>query len=358
MSTPTGARAVLSAILPTPDETLLLRACLQSGDAARSAWDAWCERVGEPRTVLGAGDPARRRLLPLVLAALERSDLTATPPLRTQLRAAYLHERLRSRTVRSVCGAVIGVLRDHGVAAVVLGGAALAETAYAEPALRHCHDVDILVRSDELSRAADLLGPHGFTRLPSRGRGARGVTLEHATGLPVALHGTPFQIPYYRQPFDDVWSRGRTEMVGDVPARLPCPADQLVHVCGHASYSPSRASLQWACDAWGIIERAARIDWNLVLDVAVAARLAVPLFAMLDYLEDALDAPIPTTALRTLAKVASDTDAEGIDAALLGVVLGPRHHLRRAFQLAPDWRTRAALGRLIVVRGAARLMGT
>src|SRR6185503_17493571 len=280
MSTPTGARAVLSAILPTPDETLLLRACLQSGDAARSAWDAWCERVGEPRAVLGEGDPARRRLLPLVLAALERSDLTAAPPLRTKLRAAYLHERLRSRTVRSLCGAVIGVLRDHGVAAVVVGGAALAETAYAEPALRHCHDVDILVRSDEPSRAADLLGPQGFTRLPSRGH-VGGVTLEHATGLPVVLHGTPFQIPYYRQPFDDVWTRGRTEMVADVPARLPCPADQLVHVCGHASYSPSRASLQWACDAWGIIERAARIDWHLVLDVAVVARLAVPLLAML-----------------------------------------------------------------------------
>src|SRR5678810_149875 len=95
-----------SAILPTPDETLLLRACLRSGDAARSAWDAWCERVGDPRAVLGAGDPARRRLLPLLLAALGRNDLSASAPLRTQLRAAYLYEQLRSRTVRSLCGAV------------------------------------------------------------------------------------------------------------------------------------------------------------------------------------------------------------------------------------------------------------
>jgi hypothetical protein len=248
-------------------------------------------------------------------------------------------------------------LHGHGVAAVVLGGPALAETAYPEAALRHCHDVDVLVRSDELSRAADLLGPHGFTRPASRRHGASGVALRHASGLTVALHDAPFRVPYYRLPFDDVWGRGRVGMVAGVPARVPSPADQLVHVCGHASCAPSRVSLQWACDAWGVIERA-DVDWDLVLDVAARARLAVPLSVMLDYIAGALDAPIPATVLRALARVASDRDAEEIDAALLGVVLGPRSQLRRAFALAPDWRTRVRLGRMIVARGASRLVGS
>ncbi len=345
---PSGIPAVLSAILPTSDETLLLCACLLSGDAGRRSWDMWCERVGDPRTVLSEGDGGLRRLLPLVVAALHRNGVRAAPPLRTYLHAAYLRERLRSRAYRRVCGSVIGTLGDHGVAAIVLRGAALAETAYPEPELRHCHDVDILVRTAELPRTARLLVAHGFTRCRSRGPGWRDVTLRDETGLPLVLHGAPFQIPYYDLPFDDIWARGRTKTIAGVPARIPSASDHLLHVCGHASYSPSRASLHWVCDAWGILERDDSVDWTLLFDAAVKARLAMPLFPMLGYLRDALDVPIPASLLGALQEVASRTDAEGIEAALLGVALGSRHHLRRAFALAPGWRARGILARLIV----------
>ena len=49
-----------------------------------------------------------------------------------------------------------------------------------------------------------------------------------------------------------------------VTAEIPAPADSLLHVCGHASYSASRQSLRWVTDAWFIVNRHPDLDWDLL----------------------------------------------------------------------------------------------
>jgi hypothetical protein len=312
--------SALSALLPTPTETLFLRACLQSGAPARTAWEEWSRRVEDPLDALRADGGSLRTLLPLLLDGLRRNAVPADPALLTHLRSAFLREELRSRAYRRICGGALSALAEQGIGAVVLRGAALAETVYTEPALRHCHDLDVLVGGGDVAAAARAVSRAGFG--PARG-GRAHVTLAHASGLPLVIHGRPFRISYYELPFEDVWARTETRSVGGVDARVLCPADHLVHVCGHASYSPSRTSLRWVCDAWSLIQHDTGVDWDLLLDSTARGRLALPVSIMLGYLADELRAPIPPGLLGELRDAAARTDAAGVNAALVGLADSP-----------------------------------
>ena len=80
------------------------------------------------------------------------------------------------------------------------------------------------------------------------------------------------------------------------------PADSLLHVCGHASYSKSRQSLRWLTDAWLIVNRHPDLDWDLLLDCARRSHLALPLSVALSYLANDLNAPIPLRFLNRLSR--------------------------------------------------------
>ena len=145
-----------SLLLPTAEETLLLRACLLHRESARHAWREW----GRQRNMSGKAllrNSSVRKLRPLLFNAVQSHNLEIDKKGLTYLRSAYLKEELRDDAVRRICRAVLLLLEKERFAAIVLKGTALAETVYGNPVLRHCHDIDILLPDDELSRAADLL---------------------------------------------------------------------------------------------------------------------------------------------------------------------------------------------------------
>lgn len=57
---------VLGTLLPDPAETLLLRACLLSGEPAREAWRSWRARGGGRSGADQANSAALKGLLPLI----------------------------------------------------------------------------------------------------------------------------------------------------------------------------------------------------------------------------------------------------------------------------------------------------
>jgi hypothetical protein len=339
----------LSVILPTEEQTRLLRACLYSDAAGRRAWQSWREQIGDPVEALGRNGPGAGTLLPLLLSALRRNGIDAPSDLLTLLRAARYREELRSKAVAGICREVISGLAAGGISAIVLKGAALAATVYEDRALRHCHDIDILVRVDDLTRAARTLADVGFRPIEGGAKRAAGdVRLVHARGLPVELHTRPFRPPSNDAWVAALWSRSREALVAGVPARVLSPADSLLHVCGQAAYSSSRASLLWVCDAWHIVARHPDLDWDVLLEGAVAAHLALPLSATLRYLATELDAPIPAAALRHLGDAAS-TDALGRECALAGARAGPEGTYPKLFRQTKDWRSRGLLLKWILL---------
>ena len=135
----------LRVILPGEERTALLRACLLSGAAGRSAWEAWRERTGDAKKTFEDDHTGLKGLLPLVQAALDRNGVTGDRPMLTYARAARLREELRSKVYREICGRVLAALAVADVPVIALKACVVAETAYESPAIRHCHAVDLLV---------------------------------------------------------------------------------------------------------------------------------------------------------------------------------------------------------------------
>jgi len=319
--------------LPSQEDTLLLRACITPGESGKRACEAWLKQNQN-----GFQKEAIKAFLPLLLHAVRNHSISVDAAFLTVLRTAALREELRTNTYNGICGSVISALADNGIPSVVLAGAALAGTVYSNPALRHSHDVDILIPNGEITRATALLLSLRIEAANLFQRGSQPWEFKHRSGLPLRLHSELFQMPCDGPPTAEIWSRSPTLLIAGVPMRALSPADSLFYVCGHAAYSRTRQSLRWVSDAWLIADRHPDLDWELVLDCAVRARLALPLSVMLGYLSKELEAPIPPSFLQRLRALASRVDTTSEAAVYAAIVTSSG--LGRSIRLVRNWRQR------------------
>ncbi|HJU65353.1 MAG TPA: nucleotidyltransferase family protein [Gemmatimonadaceae bacterium] len=336
--------SALAVLLPRPDQTWLLRACLLSAEPGRDAWRQWQRHHADVKAALSDDASGAKQILPLLFTALRRNGAEVDPSLRPYLTTSYAREEMRNEAYRVIAQVALQALAAKGVDVIVAKGAALSESMYDHPAQRHSHDIDLLVAPDDLDRAVKALEGAGFTAAPrSLDYGPLDVRLDHPSGLPVELHGTLFGVPFYEPPTADVWRRSRPAMVAGVATRALSPELALVHVCGHAAYSYSRYWLRWVCDAWFIIERADDLDWHEVLDLARRTRLTLPLFVMLRYLRDTFGARVPDVFLGRLRELFDRAPALERDMALFAARNGSREPLASLLRRMPGgWRTRAS----------------
>jgi hypothetical protein len=152
-----------------------------------------------------------------------------------------------------------------------------------------------------------------------------------------------FGIPFYNSTLAEILARTQIELVMGVPVKILNPCDNLLHVCGHASYSASRQSLRWVTDAWFIMNKHPDLDWNLLFDNIRRNRLALPLSVMLRYMAESLGATIPSNFLGRLSAAASNSEPIDRQLALRGTRSTPQGNLKELFKRAADWRERAFL---------------
>jgi hypothetical protein len=261
--------AALTTLLPSPEQTLLLRACLNEQEGT-AAWAELDRRLGPEGT--RALLAANRRLLPL----LHRAPGPAVPPeVRRQLAAVALRESERSEVFRRGARHVIETLAAGGAEVLVLRGAALAELAYPEPSLRHCHDLDLLVWGGDAE-----------------------------TGERASLHRSAFAHPRAQGDDRQFWARSRAFAFGGGGARVMAPADLLTHVCGHAYLSDRRDTLSWVTDAWFTVAAWPDLDWDAVARSAADRHLGVGVAALLGYLNRELGVAVPLALVERLQGLA------------------------------------------------------
>jgi hypothetical protein len=273
----------LSFLLPDPAEAALLAVCLRP-DRARAAWDEWL-RLG--------GDLDRyRSLLPLVDAGVRAVGLELEPALAARCAGARLHESIRWRAVRQVTVDALDRLARAGHDPVVVQDVALATTAYTDPALRHCHALEVLLSPGELGDAARVLAAAGFR--PGRASGT-GADFAHPDGLPVRLRVELF--PRIATGADAAAIRARAIPAPfDGLARVPAPEDSLALLVARAAVGADRRSLLWACDASAVIGSTPELDWDRVADSARLWGLAFPVATMLGWLSAELGQAVPPEA--------------------------------------------------------------
>lgn len=334
----------LSVLLPTPEQTLLLRCCLQSGETARQAWEQWQTQTGGLQEYLARDGGPGKRLLPLLYYALRRNNAVIEPDVLAVLKNGYVREQLRYEDYRRILAEQLGTLASGGVRAIVLKGAALAETVYPEPALRHSHDIDLLVEPRDLPTAVKLLVSSGLRTYLSGNGAIPYEVLCHSSGLAVGVFTDLVHIPYYANGDEtrrqELWSSAQQHNFGGTEGFIFSPAVNLLQVLGHASYSASRKRLAWACDAWFLTGSPAGPDWNFFLALAKQNNLTLPLAVMLSYLAQALNAPIPMTVLQQLKGAAAQTERLGYEIALGGARKTPNGRIKNMLARSSGWRER------------------
>lgn len=188
------------------------------------------------------------------------------------LEQAAAIERLRQLQLERRLEASLRVLEEAGVTPMLLKGAALVQTCYADVRERPMGDLDLLVEPSEAVTARDALVAADWTwdreRFPAEmydrhyhlppledARGS-GIGLELHTGLFVPGHPLDFGP-------DDLRSRAEAMDVGGHTALLPHPVDHLVYLCLHFAWSHALGSAAWRTlrDALRLV-RSPEFDWG------------------------------------------------------------------------------------------------
>lgn len=336
-------RGALSALLPSPAETTLLKACLAPGDTGREAWAGFQKQERELTELFRTDRGELKRLGPLLFDNLRRNGAPTDARLLTVLKTGFLREELRSRIYHDILGQALRALEAEGIDALVLGGAALSLWAYDQPALRHSHDIDLLVGQRNVAGAAAALRSAGFAAEGnSPPGGSDTMVLCHGTGLPVRLHTSLFELSCHSAPVEALRTGSRAVATGEMSARVLGPEDSLAHVLGRAASSPRRSNLQWACDAWMICVRTPSLEQDRLLGVLGSARLLLAGVILLRYLGE-LGANIPSALLQEAERRTQAATALERDLALYGLRRGGPRGLLGVLRRMPSYATRFAM---------------
>jgi hypothetical protein len=289
---------------------------LVKGEAGRAAFHDWHAAVADARLALGH-DKSLKQMLAFLYVALRANDVDLDPSLATYLRTAYVQERLRGKAYQDICAEVLRLLVQAAVPVLVIGGAALAQSGYEDPLLRHASTFDLLLAAEDLDRAAATLEAAGCARelghtpwhLPR-------IRLRHGSALPIVLHAALFTLPYYADPLRDVWQASRHATVAGVATRMLSIEDTLLLLCAMGSPLHVRTPPWWVCDAMRLLTLHPDLEWDTFLARARSTRLSLPLLVSLTYLQRDLGASIPPGVLAELTHSAVRLPASSYEAAL------------------------------------------
>ena len=251
-------------------------------------------------------EASRHGVAALASRGLARCETAPTRVVRS-LEGHLLANRLRNLRLYSHLTAVLDRLSAQAIDVVVLKGAYLAQTVYADPALRAMSDADLLVRDRDLARAAVALREMGWTQGTSERVSAHQLpTFEH-DGVHVELHwtieddGSPFAIDVA-----GLWERAIPARVGRARAFALSPEDLLLHLCLHTAYGHGwkqfDGGLRQLSDIAAVLRHhASTLDWDAMLERAEEWRTERCLWLCLATARDVLRADVPQSALDRLA---------------------------------------------------------
>ncbi len=250
----------------------------------------------------------REGLAPIVHAGMAGSERDLPVDVAARLRAGYAANQVRSQVwIEPTLRRALGVLRSAGVEPIVVKGAALAYTAYRDPAHRTLSDVDLLLELGDLERASGALRQAGF-----RTRGEDPAATHHARPyywgdgqIGVELHHDVLPRPNpYLVDLAAMRARARSVRLGGVRARVLAPEDALHLACVHVAYAHRYEwfLLRALVDILAIVHRPAeQVDWDSFVRGVSAARTAGAVHWPLWLARRWLGAEVPTGTTEALA---------------------------------------------------------
>ncbi|HSN74435.1 MAG TPA: nucleotidyltransferase family protein [Anaerolineae bacterium] len=206
---------------------------------------------------------------------------------------------------------VLRILRAAGVPAIVLKGAALADTIYPSIASRPMNDIDLLIRPAHRDRARAALEAAGFPFLPEPRQRFSPFDTEFTGEMKfrrgerhsVDLHWELTPLEWLRRlaALDDeaLWQEARPFEIGGVQAYQLSARDTLLHLCLHLSVHGYRHENGFQ-DIQRLLEHEQPFLWERFVARARQFRLTAICYFVLDALASMPDVPIPAGVLAAL----------------------------------------------------------
>ncbi|MEQ9814713.1 MAG: nucleotidyltransferase family protein [Azospirillaceae bacterium] len=247
---------------------LLGRVAFEPGADIAALWRDW-----EAAVDLDEVTWDEHRLLVSAVGRLERDGVVQRDAARLRgiRRLAWTRNQMRLAGGREA----IRLLRRAGIPAMLLKGAALIAAGLASPRDRVLLDVDLLVSPTDFLRAFQALRAAGWQRepypFPDPYLHVAHYAHSHAAPLTaegereVDLHRLSNQVTRYAGFDREMWEAAGVVDFQGVEARLPAPADLLLHVLLHGIQARHGGVLTWQGDARLLLGRG-DVDWQRFLD--------------------------------------------------------------------------------------------
>ena len=248
-------------------------------------------------------------VLPLLARSIPAAFEADAPPagwIGAALRRRHATAR-RNGELAAELGRVLVAFDTNSIVVVPVKGLVVADWAYDDLAARPAADLDILVRSEDLPRARDVLRDLGygqpsaatFTTLVHEFHDPPWYVGEDRQQIQLELHWGLWSDRFARIPIEAIWGRTATRPFLGRPTRLLSAEDTILHLAIHRSRSPLR--LRWVVD---VAEAAGRngseIDWVALVERARLGGAATATWVVLELARRLLDAPVPEAAIRAL----------------------------------------------------------
>ncbi len=284
-----------------PQQELLLRAALFKGASAVEAWRQWKSGVDVEKL-----DPGSYRILPLLYRNL--LTLGVSDPSIGKYKGVYRRTWYKNQLLFHELASALRFFEDACIETIVLKGAALSVLNYGDYGLRPMNDIDLLIRTNQVSKSIDLLRDLGWTPVDFEpGEKYISVSYSHGfrngKGQEIDLHWHLLSQSREKDADTDFWDGAITLDINGVATRTLSPSDQLLHVCLHGARWNYIPPIRWIADAMTVLNTSSEIDWDRVIAQARKRWLILPLMDSLNYLRHAVDAPVPLDTLRNIQEI-------------------------------------------------------
>lgn len=274
-----------------PNQELLLKAALLSGDEAAVAWRSRRDAADGEADL----EPGAFRLLPLVYINLRK--LGIDDPAMGKLRGIYRQAWSKNQTLFHAIADVLRYLHNADIRTMLLKGAAMSLRYYQNVGARPMADIDVLVPSRQARQAWRLLLKAGWTTpmplVEADLEYCHAIQCIHTIHGEFDLHWRPwhgFRTRYEK----DFWETALPVKMGHVETLVPDPTDMLFHAVTHGIPWNAVPSIRWIADAVSLINATDHhIDWQKLIQSACKHRYCLRLKLGLGYLRERFHAAIP-----------------------------------------------------------------
>lgn len=284
---------------PTEMQELLLKACLLEGQAATEAWENWKSRID-----IDWIDEGSNRLLPLLYHNL--SPLGIDDPILTRAKGVYRYQLTKTHIMFHRVMPLICELQKEGIEVILLKGSALILNYYKNFGIRPQLDIDIMVKPENVDRAASLLQQQGL-RCEYQQSISTIKRFRHSCGFAggaekrLDLHWNIMHPSSDKDTVPAIWRLATATSYQDCSLLTMSPTHHLLHSCTHGLRWNQHAPCRWVADAMMILRNTeSTIDWKMLNSLANDLQVSVVLQATFKYLNASFQAGIPDSVIAEL----------------------------------------------------------